>query len=68
MFKYRVQRKSVLQPAIWASYSQHVPAHKSFQLAAKPFLIRWIDYNPSLFEFSPKKQHLPVGQVKNKNH
>ena len=34
----RVQRKSVLQPAIWANCSQHVLAHKSFQLAPKPYL------------------------------
>ena len=52
----RVQRKSVLQPAIRASCSQHVLAHKSFQLTPKPFLISGIDHNPS------------VRQVKNKNH
>ena len=37
-FQARVQRKSVLQPAIWANCSQHVLAHKSFQLAPKPYL------------------------------
>ena len=42
----RVQRKSVLQPAIWANCSQHVLAHKSFQLAPKPYL-----------NFKKKKQH-----------
>ena len=35
----RVQRKSVSQPAIWAGCSQHLLAHKSFQLAPKPILI-----------------------------
>ena len=44
----RVQRKSVLQPAIWASSSWYVLAHKSFQLAPKPFLISRIDYNPAV--------------------
>ena len=44
----RVQRKSVLQPAIQASCHQHVLAYKSFQLAPKPFLISRIDYNPSV--------------------
>ena len=43
-----VQRKSVLQPAILASCSYPVLAHKSFQLAPKPFLISRIDYNPSV--------------------
>ena len=43
-----VQRKSVLQPAILASCSWHVPAHKSFQLVPKPYLISRIDYNPSV--------------------
>ena len=43
---FRVQRKSVLQPAIRASCSQHELAHKSFQLAPKPFLVSRIDYNP----------------------
>ena len=44
----KVQRKSVLQPAIQASCSQHVLAHKSFLLAPKPFLISRIDNNPSV--------------------
>ena len=44
----RVERKSVLQTAICASRSWHVLAHKSFQLAPKPFLIGRIDYNPSV--------------------
>ena len=35
----RVQRKSVLQPAIRASCSQLLLAHKSFQLTLKPLLI-----------------------------
>ena len=65
----RVQRKSVLQPANRASCSWHVLTHKSFQLAPKPFLISRIDYNPSVINLNfPKKQHLPIGQVKNKNH
>ena len=53
--KNGVQRKSVLQPAIWASCSEHVLAHKPFQLAPKPFLISRIDYNPSVIWISPKK-------------
>ena len=44
----RVQRKSVLQPAIRASCSQHVLAHKSFQLAPKPVLISKAGYHPSV--------------------
>ena len=50
----RVQSKSVLQPAIRASCSQHVLAHKSFQLAPKLFLISRIDYNPSVTGICPK--------------
>ena len=66
----RVQRKSVLQPAIWASCSyQIVPAHKSFQPAPKPFLISRSDYNPSVNYLNfTKKQHLPIGLLKSKNH
>ena len=63
----RVQRKSVLQPAIRASYRQHVLAQKSFQLAPKPFLISRIDYNPSVIRIS-QKQTLARREVKNKNH
>ena len=51
---YRVQKKSVLQPTIRASCSQHVLAHKSFQLAPKPFLISRIDNNRSVIWISPK--------------
>ena len=45
-----LQRKSFLPPAIWASSSWHVQAHKSFQLPVAPklFLIGRIDYNPSV--------------------
>ena len=53
---YRVQKKSVLQPTIRASCSQHVLAHKSFQLAPKPFLISRIDYNPSVIWISQKTE------------
>ena len=60
-----VQRKSVLHPAIRASCSWHVLAHKSFQLAPKPLVIGRIDYNPSVNLNFPQKQHLPIGQVKN---
>ena len=49
-----MERKSVLQTAIRASCSWHVLAHKSFQLAPKPFLISRIDYNPSVIWISPK--------------
>ena len=62
----RVQRKSVLQPAIWASYSQHVLAHKSFQLAPKPFLISRIDYNPSVIWISQKNSTCPSGKLRTK--
>ena len=63
-----VRRKSVSQPAIQASCSWHVLAHKSFQLVPKPFLISRIDYKSFCNLNFPQKQHLPVGQVKNKNH
>ena len=62
-----VRRKSVSQPAIQASCSWHVLAHKSFQLVPKPFLISRIDYKSFCNLNFPQKQHLPVGQVKNKN-
>ena len=65
---HRVQRKSVLQPAIRASCGLHALAHKSFQLAPKLFLISRIDYNPSVISISPKNSTCPIGQVKNKNH
>jgi len=63
----RVQRKSVLQPAIWASCRQHVLAHKSFQLAPKPFLIGRIDNNPSVIWISPKNSTCPSGKLRTKN-
>ena len=62
---FRVQRRTVLQPAIRASCSQHVLAHKSFQLAPKSFLISRIDYNPSVIWISPEKQHLPIAKCNN---
>ena len=62
----RVQRTSVLQPAIRASCSQHVLAHKSFQLAPKPFLISRIDYNPSVIWISPKNSTCPSGKLRTK--
>ena len=58
----RVQRKSVLQPVIRASCSQHVLAHKSFRLAPKPFLITRIDYSPS----SSKNSTCPLGKLRTK--
>ena len=62
-----MQRKSVLQPAIRASCSQHVLAHKSFQLTPKPFLISRIDYNPSVIWISPqKKSTCPSGKLRTK--
>ena len=33
----RVQRKLILQLALWASCNQHLPARKSFLLAQKKF-------------------------------
>ena len=66
---YTVQRKSVLQPAIRASCSyQIVPARESFNQLQNPFWLAGVDYNPSVIWISPKKQHLPIGQVKSKNH
>ena len=62
----RVQRESVLQPAIRASYSEHVLAHKSFQLAPKPFLISRIDKNPSVIWISPKNSTCPSGKLRTK--
>ena len=61
----RVQRKSVLQPAIGASCSSHVLAHKSFQLAPKLFLIR-IDYNPSVTGICPKNSTRQSGKLRTK--
>ena len=61
--KFRVQRKSVLQPAIRASWSYHVLAHKSFQLAPKPFLISRFDYNSSVIWISSKNSTCPSGKL-----
>ena len=65
---FRVQRKSVLQPAIWASCSQHVLVYKSFQLVPKPFLISRIDYNPSVICISPPPPNstCPSGKLRTK--
>ena len=60
------KRKSVLQTAIWARCSQHVLAHKSFQLAPKPFLISRIDYIPSVIWISPKNSTCPSGKLRTK--
>ena len=60
----RVQRKSVLQPAFRASCSYHELAHKSFQLAPKPFLISRIDYNPSVIWISPKHSTCLSGKLR----
>ena len=62
----RVQRKSVLQPAIRASCSKHVLAHKSFQLARKPSLISRIEYNPSVIWISPQSSTCPSGKLRTK--
>ena len=62
----RVQRKSVLQPAIRASCSYHLLAHKSFQLAPKLFLISRIDYNPSVIWISQKNSTCPLGKLRTK--
>ena len=66
MSNNRVQRKSVLQPAIRASCSQYVLAHESFQLAPKLFLISRIDYNPSIIWISPKNSTCPSGKLRPK--
>ena len=58
-----MERKSVLQTAIRASRSWHVLAHKSFQLAPKPFLIGRIDYNPSVIWISPKSSTCLSGKL-----
>ena len=67
---YRVQRKSVLQLTIPASWSQYVLGQKSFQIAGKKFLMNRIDYGFSAFECPPPKKNLqqPIGQVKNSIH
>ena len=62
----RVQRKSVLQPAIRASCSWHVLAHKSFQLVPKPFLISRIDHNPSVIWISPRNSTCLSGKLRTK--
>ena len=41
-------------------------AHKSFQLAPKPFLISRIDYNPSVIWISPKNSTCPSGKLRTK--
>ena len=65
-FPSRVQRKSVSQPAIRASCSQHVLANKSFQLAPKPFLISRIDYHPTVIWISQKHSTCPSGKLRTK--
>ena len=65
--KHLLRGKSVLQPAIWASCRYHVLAHKSFQLAPKPFLIGRIDNNPSVIWISPKNSTCPSGKLRTKN-
>ena len=61
-----MQRKSVLQPAIRASCSWHVLAHKSFHLVPKPFLISRINYNPSVIWTFPKNSTCPLGKLRTK--
>ena len=48
------------------SGSQHVLAHKSFQLAPKPFLISRTDYNPPVIWISPKNSTCPLGKLRTK--
>ena len=57
---YRVQRKSFLQLAIWASWSYHLLAQTSFHLASKAsWRAELADFTVLLlFEFL-KKHHLP---------
>ena len=66
VLKCRVHRKSVLQPVIQASCSWHVLAHKSFQLAPKPFLISRIDYNPCVIWISQTNSTCPSGKLRAK--
>ena len=46
---FRVQRKSLLNLAIWASWCQHILAQTSFQLASKPF---WSARNTFMWHWS----------------
>ena len=64
--RFRVQRKSVLHPAIRASCSEHVIALKSFQLAPKPFLMSRIDCNPSVIWICPKNSTCPSRKLRTK--
>ena len=61
----RVQRKSFLQLAIRASWSQDLLAQMSFQLAPK-FLTSRIDFTVLLLFKFLEKHHLPFGQVRNR--
>ena len=64
---YRVQRKSVLQPAIWASCSyQIVPAHESFNQLQNPFWLAGVGYNPSVIWISPKNSTYPSDKLRAK--
>ena len=62
---YRVQRKSILQLAIWATWSYHLLAQTSFHLASKAsWRAELADFTVLLlFEFL-KKHHLPFGKLK----
>ena len=54
---------------LWQAVASRYLAHKSFQLAPKPFLISRTDWLQSFCNLNfPKKQHLRVRRVKNKNH
>ena len=61
------ENHAVLQPAIRARCRWHVLAHKSLQLAPKPFLIGQIDNNPSVIWISPKNSTCPSGKLRTKN-
>ena len=61
----RLQRTSLLQLTIRASWSKHLLAQTSFQLAPKAWWRAKLFHSSSSFEFL-KKHHLPVGQVKNR--
>ena len=45
---------------------RHVLAHKSFQLALKPFLISRIDYYPSVIWIAQKNSTCPLGKLRTK--
>ena len=64
---YQGAKKTFLQLPIRASWSQHLLAQMSFQLAPKAFWRAELITQFLLFEFL-KTHQLPIGQVKNRIH